>query len=90
MSYEFITQNLLMQYISGFETSQARERGDGRCFFHLCFRIMSYSGGRARKKSDIKMVLSRLFYKRLFSMFQLKVLNGGNNGRLILAKDDLR
>ena len=59
-------------------------------FFHLCFRIMSYSGGTTREKSDIKMVLSRLFYKRLFSMFQWKVLDGGNNGRLILAKDDLR
>ena len=35
------------------------------------------------------MVLSRLFYKRRFSIFQLKVLDGGNNGRLILAKDDL-
>ena len=58
-------------------------------FFHLCFRITSYSGGKTQEKSDIKMVLSRLFYKRLFSMFQLKVLDGGNNGRLILAKDDL-
>ena len=54
---------------------------------------MSYSGGTTREKRDTKNGIVKIvfffFFKRLFSMFQLKVLDGRNNGRLILAKDDL-
>ena len=69
--------------------SHTRERGDGRIFcFLFVFQDHELLRRNNTREQKHKNSIVRLFL-RLFSMFQLKVLDGGTNGRLILAIDDL-